>query len=166
MPPRDSGPITDYGPNRRLRRRQHRPGGSARGSRVLKRAAATRSSGCVSWGRYRAQRSTGGSRLSVNQRAQLGWFARRRNLTASARHWRGAGKTLPPNDSGARSARQNPPDLAPAKEVNPRGRIGRPSTAGRSNSRTSPAQPDRRDASGPTCSSWPAPSNPHNAAAP
>ena len=44
--------------------------------------------------------------------------------------------------------------------------IARPPTAAPSNSQTSPTQPDHRDASAPTCSSWPAPSNPHNAAAP
>src|ERR1700677_2559794 len=44
--------------------------------------------------------------------------------------------------------------------------VARPSTAAPLNSRTSPTQPDHRTALAPTCSSWPAPSNPHNAAAP
>src|SRR5580693_8260880 len=43
--------------------------------------------------------------------------------------------------------------------------IARPSTAAPSNCRMSPTQPDHRAASAPTCSSWPAPSIPHNAAA-
>ena len=88
-------------------------------------------------------------------------FSTSRNVTADASR-RSSGRTfeqVQPPEEHAAGPTGDPITLAGDT-------IARPSTAARSDSRMSPTKPDHHTASGPTCSSWPAPSNPHNAAVP
>ena len=65
----------------------------------------------------------------------------------------------------ARESLRHPTPDPPHHERPLRHHVSDPSITGPSNRRTSPTRPDHRNASAPTLSSWPAPSNPPDAAA-